>query len=562
MVYKRTASGIRKNYKLDDSANELPPPDAPPLPAIDQSFLESLAKKKDAGKKPGRDKDSIEPPSKRRRTLKPPDHDIDNGSMWDNKTYQDIMGKIQLESKVSSVIKPLIESASSVTLNFQPLDTSLDGGHTTLDDPGRVISHYPPGHRTSSKTGKKTAIRTKSKLRYGNTKSKVQRNSDLLNNRVDNSVVIEPPIEEERPKSRNKEAPKKEEPTVVYQDHMVRSVKSLIDQEAARKNESPEEMEDEEEDVRLPSFKGVRPVSLENQTVKTFLRVFRAPHGVRDSLFEFMKSFQLPNSLGCTTNTMESKLEAGKKPPVDYDHKVKIRYWDSESQSYKEEESELPAGFATSPFDSSGSSSRQSGVFCTMLIREFEETVLLRSPLKSLCERRCLNDEMCEGMRLPVLNPCVLREFVTIKEWNNYQQTKVWVLPTKRRYCLLCLRRQVNESWWINAATNQNDASNHVISPFYNLVLREGEYLPHNCLSNDFGYQGQYGPVLIYVIWNYKTTVRRLDHYGEQVTYFTQNGIPLCHSTTDDLNKLQRDGTLQQLVFPMELTTTHDLVRP
>lgn len=467
-----------------------------------------------------------EPPLKKRKVVGKYDKfDRYRNDIWENATYQEVLKKIDHEKAVSPFIELLVGESEKIESNFKSSAKDGEEGYRRLDDPDRLITPYPPGRRTSSKTGLSTDIRADSKLRYGNTKGKFKRNSNILTTPVMNSCNFEAVLStvssegeqnldddgEVIPKPPSHDPPEPKNQHVIYQDHMVNSMNNFIENE-----------------IDMKSF--------ETNVIDGIQRVVAPVNGIRENIFDFIKLIHLTHS--------SEKAVDGKDDTEKF-----VRWWDEETGEYKEEKADFPIGFVPE-FDLSENNSHPPSR-SSLLLRKFETEQLLRTPLKSQSERHCVNGEYCAGNQLPVIHPATLREFVTMAEWIKYQEKKVWDLPIKRRPCLLCLRLQINVNWWVNAAMNLThfDASEHTINMIYNIVLKEGEYMPHSCLSNDFGFQGQFGPVVIYNVRHYQTVSEKSAKFGERVIRFVQQGIPVCQSSCDDVLQASNSSTEQKQDF-------------
>lgn len=149
-----------------------------------------------------------------------------------------------------------------------------------------------------------------------------------------------------------------------------------------------------------------------------------------------------------------------------------------------------------------------------MCTREVEEA-FLRTPVEG--ERRCIADEGCEGMKIEHAKPCILVEKLTRLE--REEQAKTGKLPSMRKLCVMCQRYVVGYYYINTKAECDTIRTKAVLSQYYNLADKCGEYLLEDCImSSSRDYQGLPGPVVFQVRNKYKQEVQN------GVTYFLQVG--------------------------------------
>lgn len=165
--------------------------------------------------------------------------------------------------------------------------------------------------------------------------------------------------------------------------------------------------------------------------------------------------------------------------------------------------------------------------------RAFEEDVLLRSAVPEWGERRCLKEDRCEGMLLPVAKQSPLREVVWQEEWEHFCETGAWShvqAGESRRLCLLCCRKSAVTAYFVAKASMMSmNSHNHMLLRFYNVADLPGEY-PASCLIWNTGkeYLGLYGPVVHYCVHDYASKLATVTdkHKSYKVVRFSQPNVP------------------------------------
>lgn len=118
--------------------------------------------------------------------------------------------------------------------------------------------------------------------------------------------------------------------------------------------------------------------------------------------------------------------------------------------------------------------------------RAYEED-FLREAVGS--ERSCARGTECEGMKVLVETPFVLREFI-------YPGQK---MATNRTLCLLCRRDEISRAHYRYETGHCSPLDNVRISDHYNLVGVPGEYDVRDCILSSGKYSGVPLPVVLHV---------------------------------------------------------------
>ena len=135
--------------------------------------------------------------------------------------------------------------------------------------------------------------------------------------------------------------------------------------------------------------------------------------------------------------------------------------------------------------------------------REYEESYL-REPVNP--ERPCVRGQDCEGLRVRVDDPFVLREFL----FPGQEE------PTTRTLCLLCRRHEISKAYY-RYETGHVPAKMQIrISDHYNLVGVPGEYDVKDCIVSSGKYCGLPLPVVLHIRSAYTSTMRDGIRYMEQ----------------------------------------------
>lgn len=127
--------------------------------------------------------------------------------------------------------------------------------------------------------------------------------------------------------------------------------------------------------------------------------------------------------------------------------------------------------------------------------RAQEERELLRQPVGA--ERPCVNDEQCEGTKIPGAVKIVLREACTFREVREFMEKGTW--PEGRRPCRMCARKAANADCYNFRANGQVVKAKGLLHTFCNLVNTEGEYAIEDVMmSSSTKHFGLFGPVPIH----------------------------------------------------------------
>ena len=146
------------------------------------------------------------------------------------------------------------------------------------------------------------------------------------------------------------------------------------------------------------------------------------------------------------------------------------------------------------------------GTTCPMVCcpREYEES-FLREPVNP--ERPCVRGQDCEGLRVRVDMPFVLREFL----YPGQEEP-----PTTRTLCLLCRRNEISKAYYRYETGHVPAKSQIRIADHYNLVGVPGEYDVKDCIVSSSKYCGLPLPVVLHIRSAYTSTMRDGIRYMEQ----------------------------------------------
>lgn len=128
-------------------------------------------------------------------------------------------------------------------------------------------------------------------------------------------------------------------------------------------------------------------------------------------------------------------------------------------------------------------------------------------------ERRCVNDVMCEGMRVNVRNPIILKEYMTQEDKINRIKNNGRYRNPRANQCFLCILKFANEAAMSSSGNTSTIDPKICTSPFRMLLGADGEFSRYDCIFPQNN--GLMGPLLIY----------RLD--GWESTTVVQNGTQL-----------------------------------
>ena len=145
-------------------------------------------------------------------------------------------------------------------------------------------------------------------------------------------------------------------------------------------------------------------------------------------------------------------------------------------------------------YQSSEAESAESTCELVCCPRDYEES-FLREPVGS--ERACSRGRDCEGLKLLVDTPFVLREFIYPGSTST----------SGRSLCLLCRRDEISRAHYRYETGHSKVASNVRITDHYNLVGVPGEYDVRDCIVSSGKYCGIPLPVVLHVRSAYTSKV-------------------------------------------------------
>jgi hypothetical protein len=158
--------------------------------------------------------------------------------------------------------------------------------------------------------------------------------------------------------------------------------------------------------------------------------------------------------------------------------------------------------------------------------RENEEKFLLRVPVGQ--ERRCLNDDECEGTMIPgAAHKVILREAYSYKDLDTFMRTQAW--PSKRRPCRMCARKAIGSDYFNFRGNRESVKAEGMIHDHYNFINTEGEYAAQDVImSSSVTHHGMFAPVVIHCRLYYR---QHVDSSG--VVYYDQFGYARPGSDCD-----------------------------
>jgi hypothetical protein len=167
-----------------------------------------------------------------------------------------------------------------------------------------------------------------------------------------------------------------------------------------------------------------------------------------------------------------------------------------------------------------------------ILSRQFEETVLLRTPLVERGERACVNERNCEGMKVMTTHNAVLREIVYPHEYETHTrspQPDWWehvAAGKPRRRCLMCERRMIGIAWGQAIGFNV-DMCEHgsYIANIQNIVGFPGEYDRTDVWACTVTFTGMHGPVARHDRKSYSSEDAPVPGTNETAVFFRQHNF-------------------------------------
>jgi len=135
--------------------------------------------------------------------------------------------------------------------------------------------------------------------------------------------------------------------------------------------------------------------------------------------------------------------------------------------------------------------------------RKYEES-FLTEPVGD--QRRCVNDESCEGLKICKTNGFVLREFLLPSQLALYNETQRY--PVNREPCLMCKRFRILRVVVATRADGNGLREDYLVQDYYNYVDLEEEYRLEDCiLSKKNTWEGLCNPVVLHQRNNYRFAV-------------------------------------------------------
>lgn len=183
-----------------------------------------------------------------------------------------------------------------------------------------------------------------------------------------------------------------------------------------------------------------------------------------------------------------------------------------------------------------------------------EERMLLRTPIGQ--ERRCVNDDNCEGTQIMAAKKVILKEACSFKDLEEFLKTRMW--PQQRKPCRMCARKAVASDYFNFKGNREAARPDGSIHSHYNYINTEGEYAAQDVImSSSFTHHGLFAPVVIHCRLYYRQYSKKTPE-GEDVYYYDQYGYarpqvdcdvvfrsPSLPGATDQSSKMPQKGFLQ-----------------